>query len=506
MSEPTSPNPRPKTRRNISFANVNWNTRPSAGSRRTASHGGGGGAAGGPRPSAPRSISFAHPLRRKHSALTHAHNRPGAPPRALSFCDTRFTPSGPNLALRQGSVSGPFAFLNPTTAIFDIRADDGLADGEHPEQGERARIRWNAREFRKGRHIFVLPRAAPLAHRLRNTSKPKRVLLGILRMFTVFPYWDVSWLIGVSFTVGCALFIACGFFYWMPIAYPETEFPHEVDVAGGITSFIGATLFQIGAVLLMLESWNDRAETKFGGAMETFFAERFSFRRGALRGSVSGGGGGGGGGEEKGSSDGDGETPSSAATLGDEESGGGVATRTEQQQAVGGGASRVGKNTNPFGEREWQWLPSWKDVKTHYVYEIGFLASATMSLGATIFYLCGILALPGIHLSVQAKWGVYYLPYLVGGILFALASVFYILETQPNWYTPQPFKIGWHIGLFNLLGGVGWTLAASFGYCEAHWCRYQSELSLIWASIAFTFGSALQWYESLDKYVFIIED
>ncbi|KGQ03697.1 hypothetical protein BBAD15_g11067 [Beauveria bassiana D1-5] len=129
-----------------------------------------------------------------------------------------------------------------------------------------------------------------------------------------------------------------------------------------------------------------------------------------------------------------------------------------------------------------------------------------MSLGATIFYLCGILALPGIHLSVQAKWGVYYLPYLVGGILFALASVFYILETQPNWYTPQPFKIGWHIGFFNLLGGVGWTLAASFGYCEAHWCRYQSELSLIWASIAFTFGSALQWYESLDKYVFIIED
>ncbi|KAM3552777.1 hypothetical protein ARSEF4850_007232 [Beauveria asiatica] len=493
MSEPTSPDPRPKTRRNISFANVNWNARPSAGSRRTASHSGGGGSGGGgPRPSAPRSISFAHPLRERHSAVTHAHNRPGAPPRALSFCDTRFTPSGPNLALRQGSVSGPFAFLNPTTAIFDIRADDGLADAEHPEQGERARIRWNAREFRKGRHIFLLPRAAPLAHRLRNTSKPKRVLLGILRMFTVFPYWDVSWLIGVSFTVGCALFIACGFFYWMPIAYPETEFPHEVDVAGGITSFIGATLFQIGALLLMLESWNDRAETKFGGAMETFFAERFSFRRGALRGSIGGGG------QDKGSG-GDGETPSSAATLGDEES---------------GGASRVGNNsnnnnnnnTNPFGEREWQWLPSWTDVKTHYVYEIGFLASATMSLGATIFYMCGILALPGIHLSVQAKWGIYYLPYLVGGILFALASVFYILETQPNWYTPQPFKIGWHIGLFNLLGGVGWTLAASFGYCEAHWCHYQSELSLIWASIAFTFGSALQWYESLDKYVFIIED
>ncbi|KAJ6787677.1 hypothetical protein PWT90_08375 [Aphanocladium album] len=495
MSAPTSPNPRPKTKRNVSFANINWDPRSTSGSNRASAAGQGASAT---RPSAFRSLSFAHPQRKKHSAITNAHSRPGAPPRALSFCDTRFTPSGPNLALRQGSVSGPFAFLNPTTAIFDIRTDEGLANAENPEQGERARVRWNAREFRKGRHIFLLPRTAPLAHRLRNTSKPKRVLLGILRMFTVFPYWDVSWLIGVSFTVGCSLFIACGFMYWLPIAYPETTFPHEKDVAGGVLSFVGATLFQIGAFLLMLESWNDRAETKFGGAMETFFAERFSFRRGAVRGA----------GEAKEKESDDGETPSTmqpSSQLGDEESANpenGAAARTEQQAF---GASRVG-NTNPFGEREWQWLPSWHDVKTHYIYEIGFLASATMSLGATIFYLCGILALPGIHLSVQAKWGAYYLPYLVGGILFALASVFYILETQPNWYTPQPFKIGWHIGFFNLLGGIGWTLAASFGYCEAHWCHYQSELSLIWASIAFTFGSALQWYESLDKYVFIIED
>lgn len=326
-------------------------------------------------------------------------------------------------------------------------------------------------------------------------------------MFTVFPYWDVSWLIGVSFTVGCALFIACGFFYWMPIAYPETTFSHEKDVAGGLTSFIGATLFQIGAFLLMLEAWNDRAETKFGSAVDTFFSE-FSFRRGNRQDPPTPEG-------EKGS---DTETP--GTTPGDDAatttSGSGSRSTaagssaedpeeqaTTQQQAMS--KSRVG-NTNPFGEREWQWLPTWHDVKTHYIYEIGFLASATMALGATIFYLCGILALPGINLSVQAKWGIYYLPYLVGGILFTLASLFYILETQPNWYTPQPFKIGWHIGFFNLLGGIGWTFAASFGYCGMHWCHYQSELSLIWASCAFTFGSALQWYESLDKYVFIIED
>ena len=50
------------------------------------------------------------------------------------------------------------------------------------------------------------------------------------------------------------------------------------------------------------------------------------------------------------------------------------------------------------------------------------------------------------------------------------------------------------------LGAVGWTLSASFGYCSASWCSYQSDLSLFWASVAYTIGSVLLWYEALDKY------
>ena len=55
------------------------------------------------------------------------------------------------------------------------------------------------------------------------------------------------------------------------------------------------------------------------------------------------------------------------------------------------------------------------------------------------------------------------------------------------------------------MGGLGWTYAAAMGYCEAGWCEYQGELALTWASAAFAFGSALQWYESLDKYIIVIE-
>ena len=340
-----------------------------------------------------------------------------------------------------------------------------------------------------GRHVLVLPRHAPLASKLAGTSHTHKVLVGIGRMFTLFPYWDVSWLIGICFTFGCLIFVACGLFYWLPIAYPETEFPHESSVAGGVTSFVGATLFQVGAVLLFLEAYNDRAETQFGGALESLFVDRLKLGRRSRN-----------------------HRPNHFE----------IGAEPIEQQPEDEGTSRSsadspkqespppnGDDKDTFTERQWKWLPSWHDVKTHYIYEIGFLASLTMSIGATIFYVCGILALPGVFdkLSDGVLDGIYYFCYLLGGVLFAISSLMYILETQPNWYTPQPLKIGWHIGVFNMIGGVGWTIAASFGYCRSSdWCEYQSQLTLIWASAAFSIGSAIQWYESLDKYVIIIED
>ncbi|KAK9437439.1 Endo-polygalacturonase PG1 [Metarhizium brunneum] len=424
--------------------------------------------------------------------------------RNASFADPRWEPRSPSLALRKNSVAGPFGFLNPTTAIYDIQRNDrpggdgaDAADIADTEGQERAKVRWNARDYRKGRHILILPRAAPLTSRLERSSNPHRILLSISRMFTLFPYWDVSWLVGVSFTIGCLLFVVSGLFCWLPIAYPETQFPHEKLVAGGVSAFVGATLFQIGAVLLFLESYNDRAETQFGGAMEDLFANRLGIARARNHGPIH---------FEIGD-------PSKQHLYRDDShprsTSSGVIASAENVngQRSAPRQSSNGSDVNGTG-RSWQWWPSWHDVTTHYVYEIGFLASCTMSVGATVFYICGILGLPGIfdNLSDAALKGAYYFPYLLGGVLFAVSSVLYILETQPNWYTPQPFKIGWHVGVWNLIGSLGWTMAASFGYCRASWCVYQNELTLIWASAAFSFGSALQWYESLDKYVVIIED
>ncbi len=37
-----------------------------------------------------------------------------------------------------------------------------------------------------------------------------------------------------------------------------------------------------------------------------------------------------------------------------------------------------------------------------------------------------------------------------------------MLETQPKWYLPAPKALGWHIGLWNLLGAIGFTVRRHF--------------------------------------------
>jgi len=76
-------------------------------------------------------------------------------------------------------------------------------------------------------------------------------------------------------------------------------------------------------------------------------------------------------------------------------------------------------------DRGWQWCPSWHDLTTHYLRELGFLACSAQFLGATIFWIAGFTALPGIanHLTWQALLnGVFWVPQIVGGTGFIVSS------------------------------------------------------------------------------------
>lgn len=52
------------------------------------------------------------------------------------------------------------------------------------------------------------------------------------------------------------IWVINGFFVWLPLARPESEFPGETDTAAGILAFLGTTTFEIGSVLMVVEAIN----------------------------------------------------------------------------------------------------------------------------------------------------------------------------------------------------------------------------------------------------------
>lgn len=88
-----------------------------------------------------------------------------------------------------------------------------------------------------------------------------------------YPYWDISWLVATIFTLGSAVWVINAFFAYLPLAQPSTLFGNEVLVGGGVSAFIGATIFEIGSVLLMIEAVNENKAGCFGWALERAFSD-----------------------------------------------------------------------------------------------------------------------------------------------------------------------------------------------------------------------------------------
>jgi hypothetical protein len=93
-------------------------------------------------------------------------------------------------------------------------------------------------------------------------------------MFTTFPYWDVSYLVAVVFTLGSVVWCINAFFVWLPLVDPSSEFPGEISDGGGWSAFVGATIFEFGSVLLMIEAVNENRADCFGWVVEEALEER----------------------------------------------------------------------------------------------------------------------------------------------------------------------------------------------------------------------------------------
>ena len=195
-----------------------------------------------------------------------------------------------SLHLQSDRTSGSFSFLNPTRACYyhkdlgsqsssptkspllskDIEVEKAIPGS--PQYTSPVHYKWRARDNRKGRHALVIestssPETASIevpapTHSFRVAGQ------GIWRMCTQFPYWNISYLVATIFTLGSVIWVMNAFFVYLPLAQPQTEFNAEILYGGGITAFIGATVFEIGSVLLMIEAVNENRAGCFGWALE----------------------------------------------------------------------------------------------------------------------------------------------------------------------------------------------------------------------------------------------
>jgi len=432
-------------------------------------------------------------------------------PRNTRFCSPRHAPLSdqPFFELRHDHVHGPLSFFNPTRARFRHKGAMGQdpSGGDQPatpkENGSKdemladdVEFKWRSRDNRKGRHTLLVHPSKDKSHARfltpELTATFRGALKGIGRMCTQYPYYDVSYLVAIIFTWGSIVWVLNAFFVWLPLVKPSTEFPNEISSGGGITAFLGATIFEIGSILLMIESVNENRSGCFGWALERAISHDrengellrlVPDKHGCLhhhqnRKNFVG-------------------KPALAALEGKVRH-----KNTTEDDSTLESTPKVDGSGAPPDAQSWVWFPTWHELTTHYFREIGFLASLSQFVGATIFWIAGFTALPGVidSSNIGLEDGVYWTPQVVGGTGFIISGILFMLETQPNWYTPAFGTLGWHIGFWNLVGAVGFTLSGALGYSSSSGAVYESSLATFWGSWAFLIGSVIQWYESLDKH------
>jgi hypothetical protein len=77
--------------------------------------------------------------------------------------------------------------------------------------------------------------------------------------------------------------------------------------------------------------------------------------------------------------------------------------------------------------------------------------------------------------------GAFWIPQVIGGIGFVISGALFTIETQKHCWQPAPSVLGWHIGMWNFVGGIGFTLCPIFGLLGSkNWMLYQSSCSTFW--------------------------
>ncbi|OSC98858.1 hypothetical protein PYCCODRAFT_1396225 [Trametes coccinea BRFM310] len=359
------------------------------------------------------------------------------------------------------AVTRPLPFFHPTRAVFTPHANSDEDIHGIPHRAPSAH--WSSRASRKNRYarrpIQVGAQPAARERETQDISLPHKELVLLEQRvrhsetrFKVHLTWDISFWVAVVFVLGSTIWVVNGFVLFLPLVNAGTDdFP-----AAAWSAFVGGTLFEIGSYLMYVEALNTGHEQLFGPALRELL--------GHANGTVS----------ESASPDSD----SANAEKGLRSDGGPV-----------GGRQRF--------KFRWIGAGSWR--------ELGFLACFVQMWAATIFWVSTITGLPNVISGFPddpptAITDVFYwTPQVVGGCGFIISSLLLMIEVQKKWWLPNLSSLGWHIGFWNLVGAVGFTLCGALGYASlaSSGVNYQSVLSTFWGSWAFLIGSVIQLWETL---------
>jgi hypothetical protein len=326
----------------------------------------------------------------------------------------------------------------------------------------------------------------------RQNSNP---VTRIKRMGTRFPVRDMSWMVGISFTIGSAVFVANGFFLLLPLIDPSTDFGAETPYLTPASSILGTIIFLGGSWAAVLEALNLKRGMSVTDGIEVEMTASTEIANNVAK--VDAGP----------------PLPDHRPVHSQSNSSSPSSNHPTQPEPTPSDSDSdsddITKSNDPhpslalLGSPSFVFLPTTHQLRLMHLHDLYFAASVIQLLGAIIFAIATMTSIPGVidfsnFILVSLT---NYLPASLGGLLFLVSSILQMLSTQNKWWKPNVRELDWHIGGWNAIGSAGFMLAGALPWLGSEKADFQASLANFWGSWAFLVGSLLQWYCAMGNYI-----
>lgn len=383
---------------------------------------------------------------------------------------------------KPGSVSGALSYMNPTSAAFQVREyvnQKAEKLGGGCSSSCSVAYIWSSRNNRKGIHLISIGSPSTQLSLPGSGHRPRGHAEVFRRLCSTFPYYDISYLIGVLSTISSILWIIDGILIWTPVYRPDTEKPGQITYGGGLVALTGTCIFFVTSLLALVEATNENRTTCFGWIVKDYDAlggaPVYLLRPGICS-------------HHQSNAD-----ALLAPRMSQDES-----NKTELESHAPLSTS-VSASERFYSKR--QWIPTKNELVHHYCRDLGFYA-AVLQMASVVIYLCAAIPrLPGLYKElIPTTSAGLWVPKVVGGFFITASTIAIMLECQTSWFVPAISKIGWQVGLWSVIGSQGFTVGSFLGLYSYYWPQYHSALATIWGGFCFLIASLLMLFESVNKY------